>query len=128
MRSMPVVEVNPGRQGCAPGLGRGVGPAIRPFPQGRLDEPLGLAVGLRPVGPRELLFDAEFDARATKRERVEGWAVVGEDALHRYAELGEIGNRFSQEALGAVLALVWTHGGEGHSCVIVDSNEQVLIA
>lgn len=92
-----------------------------------MDEALCLTVGLRAVGPGELLLDAEFGTCVAERKRVEGWSVVGQDALHRDAELGEIGNRLSQEALGAVLALVRTHGGEGHSGVIIDGDEQVVI-
>ena len=34
-------------------------PAVRPFTKRRLDEPLGLAVGLGALGPSEFVTDAE---------------------------------------------------------------------
>lgn len=45
----------PGRALVAVGVGSGIGP----FTQTRLDEALGLAVGLRAVGSSETVFDAQ---------------------------------------------------------------------
>ena len=66
VRPMPVVVVLPVRQRLS-SVGRVlVGHAVGPFPQSRLDEALGLAVGLRPVGPGELLCDAQLGARSAE--------------------------------------------------------------
>ncbi len=56
---MPVVEVIPERPCGAPRLRVGVGVPVGPFAQGGLDESLSPAVGLGPVGARELLADAQ---------------------------------------------------------------------
>ena len=54
-----VVEVEPGWQVRQP-LGVGaVGPGVGPLVEQGLDEALGLAVGLRPVGPGALVADVE---------------------------------------------------------------------
>lgn len=50
MWSVPVVMMQPERQMLGPVLGRVISPRIGLFPQGGLDEPLGLAVGLRGIG------------------------------------------------------------------------------
>jgi hypothetical protein len=44
MASMPIVVVQPGRQGRLPRERTGIGSAVGPLPQQRLDEALGFAV------------------------------------------------------------------------------------
>ena len=48
---MEIVMDNPVRQLTSSGLRVGVGIRIRPFPQQRLDEPFGLAVGAWGIRP-----------------------------------------------------------------------------
>ena len=62
MLAVPVVEVVPDGQGCAPFIVVPVRAPVGPFAQRRLDEAFGLAVGLRPVGAGELLRDAQLEA------------------------------------------------------------------
>ena len=64
--SMPVVEVIPERQRGAPLIRVGTRVPVSPFAQGGLDEPLGLAVGLGPVGSGEAMADAQVNAGLTK--------------------------------------------------------------
>lgn len=66
--SVPVVEVIPERQGSAAVIGVEVGASVRPFPQGRLDEALGLAVGLGVVGAAELLVELQATRKAWDRK------------------------------------------------------------
>ena len=60
---MPVVMMDPGLEGRGTLAGVLIGEAVGPFSQGRLDEPLGLAVGLGPIGTGEFVFDAQLLAR-----------------------------------------------------------------
>src|SRR5215210_4804241 len=52
VRAPAIVEVDERRQGSKPGGVGGVRPGVGPFTDEGPDEPLGLAVGLRPVGSR----------------------------------------------------------------------------
>lgn len=50
MQAVPVVVMQPERQMLGAEVGGFIGARIGPFPQGSLDEALGLAVGLRRIG------------------------------------------------------------------------------
>ena len=50
-------------------------PAVGPLPQRRLDEALSLAVGLRSIGPREAMLNAQILAGCCEVARSEGCAV-----------------------------------------------------
>ena len=126
MWAVPVVVMVPDGQRRAADFRRGIGTSVRPFAKSRLDEALGLAIGLRTIGSCEFLLDAECETRVPESERVKGWPVVGDQALHSHAELGKVGDGFPQEALSAVLALVRTHGREGNPSVIVEGDKQVF--
>jgi len=78
---VPVVVVDPGIEGFGSVAGILVGEAIGPFSQCRLDEALGLAVGLGPVGAGELVLDAELTASGGEFARVEGAPVVGQNPV-----------------------------------------------
>ncbi len=66
-----------GQRGGAPGRAA-IGPAIDPLPEQRLDETLGLPVGLGPVGPREALADRPPLADGGKDPGAVGLGVVRE--------------------------------------------------
>ena len=72
--------------------------AIGPFAQGRLDEALGLAVGLRSIGAGEMMPQG---ARCGELLGAESWAIVGQHPAHRDAELTEILDARPQERDGA---------------------------
>ena len=59
MGSMPVVVVQPVRQMGRALIGILVGAGIRPLVKCRLDQPFGLAVGARPIGPRAPVREPE---------------------------------------------------------------------
>ena len=58
-----------------------VAACVGPFAQQRLDEALGLAVGLRPAGLREAVLGAQCHAGVAEEVGAIAGAVVGEDAL-----------------------------------------------
>lgn len=62
MGAMAVVVMLPVSQGCGALSGVLIRPAVGPLAQGRLNEPLGLAVGLGTVGPSEAVADAQINA------------------------------------------------------------------
>lgn len=65
-RPVPVVVVLPARQGIGPLRGVLVRSPIGPLAQRRLDKPLGLAIGLWPVRPCELVLHAQGLAGSRK--------------------------------------------------------------
>ena len=81
--AVPVVEMRPAGERSAALIGVPVRTPVGPLTQCGLDEALGLAVGLRPIGPRELLRDAQLKACFAEGCRVEYRAVVGEDSPPR---------------------------------------------
>src|SRR6516225_235005 len=97
MATVPVVEVVPDGQCGAPLLGVLVGAAISPLTKRGLDESLGLAIGLRAIGPGELLRDAPLEARGAEGCRVECRAVVGQDALNGDLQAGEVARGLAHE-------------------------------
>ena len=68
---MPFVVVLPARQGLGSLGWVLVRPAIDPLTQCRLDEPLGLAIGLRPVRPGEVVSYAQRLAGRSELPRTE---------------------------------------------------------
>lgn len=126
MGAVPVVEVIPDGQSRATIVGVGVGTAIGPLAQRRLDETLGFAVGLRSVGSSEFLIDASFNASFPERKRMESGPVVRDQTLDLHTHPGEIRDSIKQEGLCAVFALVRTHASEGDARVIVDGHERVF--
>ena len=84
MRAMPVVVMDPALEHCGTLGGVVVGDAVGPLAQSRLDEALGLAVGLRPVGRVKLCLSSELRRLRRKGFEQKHGAVVGQDALHAY--------------------------------------------
>jgi len=78
-----VVEVEERRQQRDPVRRVDKRPRIRPLAEQGPHHPLGLAVGLRPVGAGEAVPDAELVARDGKRVAPVAAAVVGQDPLDR---------------------------------------------
>lgn len=102
--------------------------AVGPLAQSSLNEALGLAIGLWPIGSRELVFDPQLGAGLSEGERVKGRSVVGEHALYGDTQRGVIGDGSSQEAHGAVFALIGVHVGESDARMVVDGHKQVFPA
>ena len=102
--------------------------AVGPFSDCRLDEALGLAVGLRPVGSGEAVLDLQITACGGELLGAEGRAVVGEQAPGSHAQGLEVSDGVLQELHGVRLALVSVHVGEADAGMVIDGNEQELPA
>src|SRR5438876_11840380 len=100
--------------------------AIGPFPQGRLNEALGLAIGLRPIGSREAMAETQLAAGGGEVLGTKGRAVVGEEAPNLDAETSKIGHALSQEGDGATLAFIRFHLGKADARMIIDGHKQEL--
>src|SRR6202048_5217685 len=128
MRAVPVVVMRPEVEGGG-AFGRAlVGEAVGPLSERRLDEPLGLAVGLRAVRPGVAFGDAELAAGLYEGSGAERRTVVGEQPPDRDAQGCVVGRGGMQEGDGAVLLLVGGHGREADPGMVVDSHEQELPA
>ena len=98
---MVVVVANPAVQAVQPGAIRGVELGVGPLAQHRLNESLGLAVGLGSAAAGELVFGSEVLHGISEVEAVrEGHCVVGHDALNPDATIREEGRRVDQESGG----------------------------
>ena len=125
---MPVVMMVPAAK-CLRAFGRVlVSEAVGPLAKRRLDEALGLAVGLRPVWSGEAMAHAEFLAGPGEVLRSERRAVVGEQPPYRHAQTRVVRHRVTQELHGRGGSLIGMHGGEGDAGVVVDRHEQHLPA
>src|SRR4029078_12989863 len=95
---MPVVVMNPSVERGRSLRGMLIGNAAGPFPQRRLDEALGFAVGLRPIGAREQMLQSQSAPGAGKYFRAEHRTVVSQDAADGDSELREILHGGHQES------------------------------
>ncbi len=89
------------------------GSGVGPFSKRRLNEALGLAVGLRRVGFGSDVLDAELLAGARESSGLVAASVVGHDTLDRDAEALEVGDGGEEEGDGALLLLVREDVGAG---------------
>src|ERR1700674_4362023 len=74
-----------------------VGDAVGPLAQERLDEALGLAVGLRAIGARVPLADGPGATDATEGPRSIGHRVVSEQPANPHAAPVKPGERATEE-------------------------------
>jgi hypothetical protein len=128
MPSVPIVVVQPARQGCLPLEGAGIGPAVGPLPQQGLDEALGLAVGLGGVGPGPAVSDGQGVKRGGHDARAVAGAVVAQHALDPHAPPREPFDRAPQEAGDRLAALVEEDFGVGQAAAVIDRHVNVLPA
>ncbi len=102
--------------------------AVGPFAQHGLDESFGFAVGAGPVRAGAEVVDPEpFDRGGVDFGAVAG-AVVGHDALHVDAMLGEPGDRSFQERDAGGAFLVGEDLDVGEAAGVVDRDVDVLPA
>jgi hypothetical protein len=92
--------------------------------EGRLDEPLSLAVGLRAIGPGKALLDAQLLASLVERLGSEHRSVVGQQPFDGHAQAVVVGHRIAKELHCAFLALVRVHGRERHAGVVIDGHKE----
>lgn len=128
MRAVPVVVVIPVLQGLGSLIGILVDKSIGPLAQSLLDEPLGFAIGLRPVRPPEAMAHAQLPACGSKVLGTEGRTVVGRQPLNGHNQAAVVGHRVMQELHRLGRLLVRMHVREGNTRVIVDGHEQRLPA
>jgi hypothetical protein len=107
---------------------RGVGLGISPFPEGGLDEALGLAIGFGCVGLGADVLDAELAAGVAEGEGFVTTAVVGHDAGDGNPQAGVVGHSRLEERNGAIRLLVGLDLGEGDAGMIVDADVDELPA
>jgi hypothetical protein len=120
--------VQPGMHGGSPCGGGFEGRGVGPLADAGLDKPLGLAVGLRGVGPGALVGHGMAGECFGKALAAVGGAVVGHDALGDDAMRLEPGQCSIEEGHGTLLPLIGQHGGEGQARGVVDGDVQVLPA
>ena len=101
-------------------LRRFVGVGIGLFAQGRLDEALGLAIGLRGVGPGALVGDAKPSQCYGVAFGSEGRAVVGHHALDPDAVSAKEAERVEEEGEAGAALLVRVDLGVGQPRMVVD--------
>lgn len=123
---MPVVGVHPMHELIGAPLGVLLGEGIGSLAQSTLHEPLGFAVGLRPVGAGESLLDPQFPTGGCEALGAEHPTVVGQQALDLDAQRAVVGDRISQELLGVQMRFLRIHVSEADARVIVDRHEQHL--
>ena len=89
--AVPVVVMRPARAHGGALRGVVVGHAVSPLAQRRLDETLGLAVGLGAVRSGKDVFDTQAPAGLGEVPGAEGRAVVGQHAAYAHAQGAEVG-------------------------------------
>src|SRR3982751_2741116 len=102
--------------------------AVGPLAQRRLNEALGLAIGLRSIRSPEEMFELQLTARRGKALGMERRAVVGQHPAYGHAKRREMGDARAQKRDRRELALIGLHLREADARVIVDRDEQELPA
>ena len=105
-----------------------IGSGVGPLAGEGLDEALGLAVGLGPIGSGEAVFAAEFLAGGGEEFGAISGAAVGEQALDLDAVELVKGEGLEQGVQGAGDFFVWEEAGEGEAGMVVDGDVEGLDA
>src|SRR6516165_838594 len=106
MGSAEVVVTEPSGQGSTTLAGAGIGPNVGPLAQQGLDEALGLAIGLRSIGPGPQVSHALGGAVGAKDLRDVRRSIVRQDATDADPALSEPRQRPLQERRGGDPELV----------------------
>ena len=85
-----IVELQPSRQSGATLIRGGVGRRVSPLPDQRLDEALGLAIGLGAIRSSAFGRDPKPAARLAKRTRAIGAAVVSQHPLNPHTGVAPV--------------------------------------
>jgi hypothetical protein len=122
-----IVEEVEGKAGVAVSA-CAVAAGVGPFPGEGLYEALGLSIGLRPIGSREDMFDAEVAAGIPEAIRPVGRAVVGEYRIDLDPMEGIEADHLLEGADDAGDLLVGVDAGEAEPRVVVDGHVKRLDA
>ena len=122
MRSVPIVAVKPSRQVGSSFSGGVVSASICPFAQARLDEALGLSVGLWRIGLGEDVLETEAFACLAEGFGTIAGAVVGHDALHLHTEARIVGDGRFEEGDSALFSFILHDAAVGDAGGIVDAD------
>jgi len=126
MRAALIVEVDKGWQGRQASCVGDIGPGIGPLAEECLNEPLGLAVGLGPIGPSPgLTTVAESGPIGGRAIRP---TVVGHDPLDRDPVGLERRDGELERGRGAGAALVGDVDDDAPPAAIVDDDLEVVVA
>lgn len=109
-------------------LACGVGEAVGPFAQERLDQRLRFPVRLRPIGTGEAAADAVAGADEPPGAGAVGAGVVGEDARDDDALLAVPGERAGEEGGAGVAVFAREDLRVGEARVVVDGNVEEVPA
>lgn len=115
---MRIVAMQPDRKLGGAALRGRVGGSIGPFPEGGLDEALGLAIGFRRIGV----------ASPGEGFRFVAGAIVPHDPRNGDTEAGIIGDGRIEKGNGAVLSLIRQDLREGDAGGIVDCDVNIFPA
>lgn len=123
-----VLLSEPGVEGRAPFLSAGVEPAVRPFPEERLDESLGLAFGLGPEAARLLVPGPEHLQGVVELPCVRvAEAAIGHHAFDPNALGCEETADAEQEASCGATPFVFVDLGVSDSGAVVHRDVDVLV-
>src|SRR5262245_44594819 len=121
MRPVAIVVTEPRSQGAGAAPGARIDGAVRPFAQERLNESLGFAIRLGPIGTRSNLPDAQPGAEVAKAMRVVRGAVIGHRAFDPNAAATKPPMGPAQKPRGRAAMLIREHFGIRHPTEIVDA-------
>lgn len=99
---------------------------VCPFAQARLDEALGLSIGLRRIGLCEDVLQAEALACLAEGFGTVAGAVVGHDALDLHTQACVIGDGRLEEGNSALFSFVLQHTAESDTGSIIDADMHEL--
>src|SRR6476469_106869 len=128
MVPVPIVVVEPGRQRTSASRRAGIGSAVGPLAEQRLNEPLGLAVGARRVGPDPVMVQLVGATERLHRRGAIGEGVVGHDPADPNAVAAEPGQRAPEERRDLSRALGREDLDVGQTRGIIDGDMDVLPA
>ena len=121
-----VVEVER-KEGGAVIAGR-VRAGVGPLSGDGLNEPFGLAIGLRAIGFGEEVFETEFLAGGSKEFGTIGGASIGENTLDFDAVGGIEVERLLEGVKDTGSLFIREEGGEGETAVVVDGDVEAFNA
>jgi hypothetical protein len=107
---------------------RGVGTSVGPFTLKRLDERLGLAVGLGTEGTSLLERDAVLPGDIQEEAGAVALGIVCQYSLDRYSALGESEDRALRKASRRRRLLIWQVLDVDEAAVVIDRDMDEVMA
>ena len=128
MRAVEIVVVEVERKALSAVITGVIGTSVSPLAGDGLDEAFGLAIGLRPIGSGEEVFETQLETGGGKELGAIGRAAIGEDGLDGDAVVLIKSQSLLESSDDAGDFFVGKEGGKSDSGMVINGDVERLDA